>query len=190
MQTELALIIISILFFISILSGRISSKLGIPALLLFLSVGMLFGSDGVGIQFENIQAAQSIGTIALSIILFSGGLDTKIEEIRPIARQGAVLATAGVFLMAFFSGILSWWVLDKTLPAMKISLTTAFLLASTMSSTDSASVFSILRSKGINLKNNLRPTLELESGSNDPMAYVLVVTLIDLIKMGSTPNYL
>ncbi len=190
MQTELALIIISILFFISILSGRISSKLGIPALLLFLSVGMLFGSDGVGIQFENIQAAQSIGTIALSIILFSGGLDTKIEEIRPIARQGAVLATAGVFLMAFFSGILSWWVLDKTLPAIKISLTTAFLLASTMSSTDSASVFSILRSKGINLKNNLRPTLELESGSNDPMAYVLVVTLIDLIKMGSTPNYL
>ena len=92
--------------------------------------------------------------------------------------------------MAFFSGILSWWVLDKTLPNMAISLTTAFLLASTMSSTDSASVFSILRSKGINLKNNLRPTLELESGSNDPMAYVLVVTLIDLIKMGSTPNYL
>ena len=190
MQIELVLLIVAILFFVSILSGRISSKLGIPALLLFLSVGMIFGQDGVGIKFENIQAAQAIGTVALSIILFSGGLDTKFEEIRPIVRQGVVLATLGVFVMAFFSGILSWWVLDKTLPNMAISLTTAFLLASTMSSTDSASVFSILRSKGINLKNNLRPTLELESGSNDPMAYVLVVTLIDLIKMGSTPNYL
>ena len=161
MQIELVLLIVAILFFVSILSGRISSKLGIPALLLFLSVGMIFGQDGVGIKFENIQAAQAIGTVALSIILFSGGLDTKFEEIRPIVRQGVVLATLGVFVMAFFSGILSWWVLDKTLPNMAISLTTAFLLASTMSSTDSASVFSILRSKGINLKNNLRPTLEI-----------------------------
>ncbi|HOG19030.1 MAG TPA: cation:proton antiporter, partial [Salinivirgaceae bacterium] len=131
MQIELVLLIVAVLFFVSILSGRISSKLGIPALLLFLSVGMIFGKDGVGIQFENIQAAQAIGTVALSIILFSGGLDTKFEEIRPIVKQGVVLATVGVLVMALFSGILSWWVLNKTLPTVTISLTTALLLAST-----------------------------------------------------------
>ncbi len=189
MHIESVLIVIAVLFFLSILSGRISTKLGVPALLLFLSVGMLSGSDGLGIQFENIYVAQTIGTVALSIILFSGGMDTKISEIRPIIWQGVVLSTLGVLMTAFFSGIMVWWILGKTLPSITIGLTTAFLLASIMSSTDSASVFSILRSKGINLKNNLRPTLELESGSNDPMAYVLVITLIEIIKMDVAPNY-
>ena len=189
MQTELFLLIVSLLFFLSILSGRASSRLGIPALLFFLAVGMLFGSDGFGIRFENIQLAQSIGTIALCMILFSGGLDTQLSEVKPVMYQGILLATVGVFLTAILSGLLTWWILKLTLPAVTVSLITAFLLASIMSSTDSASVFSILRSRGLALRNNLRPLLELESGSNDPMAYVLVITLIDIIKMGSSPNY-
>lgn len=189
MQTELFLLIVSLLFFLSILSGRASSYLGIPALLFFLAVGMLFGSDGFGIRFENIQLAQSIGTIALCMILFSGGLDTQLSEVKPVMYQGILLATVGVFLTAILSGLLTWWILKLTLPAVTVSLITAFLLASIMSSTDSASVFSILRSRGLSLRNNLRPLLELESGSNDPMAYVLVITLIDIIKMGSSPNY-
>src|SRR5690554_453424 len=94
-QIEVALLILSFLFFLSILAGKASSRYGVPALLLFLGVGMLFGSDGIGIQFENIQVANAIGTVALCIILFSGGLDTKTSEIRPIIAQGVILATIG-----------------------------------------------------------------------------------------------
>lgn len=158
--------------------------------MLFLIIGMLSGSDGLGIHFENIRIANTIGTLALCVILFSGGMDTKFSEIRPIVSQGVILATLGVLLTAFITGIITWWILESTELTAGVSLTTALLLAATMSSTDSASVFSILRSRGISLKNNLRPMLELESGSNDPMAYVLVITLIEIIKMGTTPNYL
>ncbi|MFA6770006.1 MAG: potassium/proton antiporter [Bacteroidales bacterium] len=188
-QVEHILLIFSILFFLSILAGRASSKFGVPALLLFLAVGMLFGSDGFGIQFQNYYFAQNIGTIALCIILFSGGLDTNISEIRPVIAQGIILATFGVVLTAAITGLLIWWILGMTVAAAGISLLTSLLLASTMASTDSASVFSILRSKGLYLKNNLRPMLELESGSNDPMAYVLVITLISIIQLDTTPNY-
>lgn len=190
LQIEVVLIVISILFFLSILAGKASSKFGVPALLLFLGVGMLCGSDGLGIQFEDTGVAQAIGTVALCIILFSGGMDTKFSEVRPILAQGIVLATVGVFLTALISGVLVWWILGMTMPGAGVGLLTSLLLASTMSSTDSASVFSILRSKGLNLKNNLRPTLELESGSNDPMAYILVITLIGLIQIDTEPNYL
>lgn len=189
-QIEVLLFVLSILFFLSILAGKASSRFGVPALLLFLLVGMLAGSDGVGIQFENIGVAQSLGTVALCIILFSGGMDTKFEEIRPVVFQGVILATLGVLLTALFTGVLIWWILGMTQLGSSIGLITALLLASTMSSTDSASVFSILRSRNLNLKNNLRPMLELESGSNDPMAYVFVITLIEIIKLNSTPNFL
>lgn len=164
-QIELVLIVLSILFFLSILAGKASSRFGVPALLLFLTVGMLFGSDGVGIHFEDIHAAQTIGTIALCIILFSGGLDTMIGEIRPVVAQGVILATVGVLLTALISGVFIWWILGMTMESAGIGFLSSLLLASTMSSTDSASVFSILRSKGLLLKNNLRPMLELESGS-------------------------
>jgi cell volume regulation protein A len=150
---------------------------------------MIFGSDGVGIRFENTQVAQTIGTVALCIILFSGGMDTKINEIRPVIAQGIILATLGVFLTAIFTGLIVWWILGMTMEATSVGLLTSLLLASTMSSTDSASVFSILRSKGLHLKHNLRPMLELESGSNDPMAYILTVTLIGIIQSGETSNF-
>lgn len=189
LQIEIVLLVLSVLFFLSILAGKASSRFGVPALLLFLGVGMLFGSDGLGIQFENIQVANTIGTIALCIILFSGGLDTKTSEIRPIIAQGVILATIGVFLTAIITGVIIWLILGMTMASAGIGLLTSLLLASTMASTDSASVFSILRSKNLQLKNNLRPMLELESGSNDPMAYVLVITMIDLIKLNNAPNY-
>lgn len=187
--TELVLFSIAILFFLSILAGKAGYKFGVPALLLFLSVGMICGTDGLGIEFENIQLAQTIGTVALCIILFSGGMDTKIADIRPIISQGVILATVGVLLTAVLTGFISWWILGLTTEAAGIGLGTALLLAATMSSTDSASVFSILRSRGLHLKNNLRPMLELESGSNDPMAYILTITLIEIVKMEATPNY-
>ncbi len=188
-QVEYILLGLSILFLLSMLAGKASSKFGVPALLLFLGVGMLCGTDGLGIQFDNIQVAQTIGTIALCIILFSGGMDTKISEIRPIMAQGITLATLGVFLTAAITGFLVWWILGMTMKSASVGLLTSLLLASTMSSTDSASVFSILRSRGLRLKNNLRPMLELESGSNDPMAYLLVITLLEVIKMDANPNY-
>ena len=180
-QIELLLLVVSILFFVSILVGKASSKFGVPILLLFLGVGMLFGSDGLGIKFDNYNLAQTIGTVTLCIILFSGGMDTKINDIRPVIAPGIVLATVGVLLTAILTGFAAWLILGLTMESVGIGVLTAMLLAATMSSTDSASVFSILRSKGLLLKHNLRPTLELESGSNDPMAYVLTITLIGLV---------
>src|SRR5690606_16882071 len=106
---ELVLLAVSVLFFLSILAGKAGYKFGVPALLLFLAVGMLFGSDGLGIQFESIELAQVVGTVALCIILFSGGMDTKIEDIRPVLAQGVVLATLGVLLTALMTGVAIWF---------------------------------------------------------------------------------
>ena len=106
MQIELILLILSILFFASILAGKAGSRFGVPALLLFLGVGMLFGSDGLGIHFDNIEVAQIVGTIALSAILFSGGLDTKVKDIRPVLGPGIMLATVGVLVTAVATGLI------------------------------------------------------------------------------------
>ena len=186
MQVEFVLLILSILFFASILAGKAGSRFGVPALLLFLGVGMLFGSDGLGIRFDNIKLAHMIGTVALSAILFSGGLDTKMEDIKPVLWPGVTLAIVGVLLTAVITGLILYLLID---PRLGVGVMGCLLLASTMSSTDSASVFSILRGKGLHLKNNLRPTLELESGANDPMAYVLTTTFITLVLQGGEPQY-
>lgn len=184
MSLELILLLASVLFFISMVVGKAGHKFGIPVLLLFLGVGMLFGQDGFGLEFQNIQTAQIIGTVALSIILFSGGLDTKFVDIKPIILPGVIMATGGVVLTALFTGIFAWWISGMLVPSLTVGFTTALLLAATISSTDSASVFGILRSRGTILKNNLRPLLELESGSNDPMAFMLTITLITIINSG------
>jgi cell volume regulation protein A len=173
------LLIGSILLFVSIIVGKTGYRFGVPALLLFLVVGMLFGSDGLGLQFHNAKEAQFIGMVALSIILFSGGMDTKFTE---ILTPGIVLSTAGVLLTALFTGLFIWWLSGMSWTNIHLPLITSLLLASTMSSTDSASVFAILRSQKMNLKHNLRPMLELESGSNDPMAYMLTIVLIQFIQ--------
>lgn len=180
-SAENVLLVGSILLFVSIVVGKTGYKFGVPALLVFLFVGMLFGSDGLGIQFHNASEAQFIGMLALSIILFSGGMDTKLNEIRPIWVQGVVLSTAGVLLTAVLTGLFIWWLSGMSWTNIHFPLLTSLLLASTMSSTDSASVFAILRTQKINLRNNLRPMLELESGSNDPMAYMLTIVLIQMI---------
>lgn len=180
-SAEVILLVVSVILMLSIFVGKAGYRFGLPALLLFLGVGMLFGSDGFGIQFNDPQLTQFIGTLALSIILFSGGMDTKISEVRPIISQGVVLATLGVLLTTFITGGFIYVLCHYSSLYDALTLPEALLLAAVMSSTDSASVFSILRSKGIVLKENLRPTLELESGSNDPMAYMLTLILIAFI---------
>lgn len=175
------LLIGSILLFVSIAVSKTSARFGVPTLLLFLIVGMLFGSDGLGIQFNDMKDAQFVGMIALCIILFSGGMDTKFHEIKPVLAPGLVLSTVGVLLTAVFTGIFIWWLSGMQWSNIYFTFLPSLLLASTMSSTDSASVFAILRSQKMNLKHNLRPLLELESGSNDPMAYMLTIVLIQLI---------
>ncbi|RRD62855.1 potassium/proton antiporter [Tannerella forsythia] len=179
----------SILLFVSILMGKTGYKFGVPALLLFLLVGMLFGSDGLGIQFNNMHAAQFIGMVALSIILFSGGMDTRFADIRPVLGPGTVLSTAGVLLTALLTGTFVWWLSGMSWTNIHFAFVPSLLLAAMMSSTDSASVFAILRSQKMHLKNNLRPMLELESGSNDPMAYMLTIVLIQLTQAGSGASF-
>ncbi|MCL1936968.1 MAG: potassium/proton antiporter [Candidatus Azobacteroides sp.] len=182
LTAENLLLIGSILLFISLLAGKTSYKVGIPTLLLFLVIGMLAGSDGVGIHFNNPKAAQFIGVIALNIILFSGGMDTKYAEIKPIIIPGFILSIVGVLLTAFFTGCFIYWITNDWIVSITFSFVESLLLASVMSSTDSASVFSLLRSKGLSLKENLRPLLEFESGSNDPMAYMLTISFIAVIQ--------
>lgn len=180
LNTSNILLVGSVLLMGSIIAGKVGGRFGIPALLLFLGVGMLFGSDGlVGIEFNDPKEAQFIGMMALSIILFSGGMDTKFSEIKPILWQGVTLATVGVLLTTAIAGTFIYLISGRLL------LIESFLLAAVVSSTDSASVFSILRSKKMGLKQRLRPMLELESGSNDPMAYMLTILLISAIQQGN-----
>ena len=179
---ENILLVGSILLFVSIIVSKTGYRFGVPTLLLFLFVGMAFGSDGLGWHFENIEAAQFIGMVALSVILFSGGMETKFSEVKPIVAPGVILSTLGVFLTALFTGVFIWIITGFSWTNVQLPLTTSLLLAATMSSTDSASVFAILRSQKMNLKENLRPMLELESGSNDPMAYMLTIVLIQFIQ--------
>src|SRR5690554_528715 len=175
LTTENILLIGSLLLFISIVIGKTSYRFGVPTLLLFLTIGMIAGSDGLaGIQFNNPQIAQFIGIVSLNFILFSGGLDTNWTSVKPILREGLVLSTLGVLLTALSLGTFVWFVTDFTIYE-------SMLLGSIVSSTDAAAVFSILRAKNLALKTNLRPTLELESGSNDPMAYVLTIAFLTLV---------
>ena len=180
---ELFLLLISVLLFVSLLVGKMGSRFGVPTLLLFLLIGILFGSDGLGVEFDSPKVAQAIGIVALNIILFSGGMGTRFSEVKPVAIQGLVLATVGVLLTAVFTGFFIFWLTNNFFNAVTFSLLESLLLASVMSSTDSASVFSILRSKNLSLKENLRPLLEFESGSNDPMAYMLTIVFIQLIQV-------
>ncbi|MBO5780727.1 MAG: potassium/proton antiporter [Muribaculaceae bacterium] len=175
----------SILLMCGVMFGKISYRLGLPLLLVFLLVGMGFGVDGLGLQFHDMHTAQFIGMIALSIILFSGGLDTKLKSIRPVAVPGMMLATIGVLLTSLFTGLFVWWVSSMAWSEIQFALLPSILLAATMSSTDSASVFGILGSQKVGLKQNLKPMLELESGSNDPMAYMLTIILIEAINLGT-----
>ncbi|MGB8490926.1 MAG: potassium/proton antiporter [Bacteroidales bacterium] len=172
---ENILLIGSLLLGVSIVAGKTSYRFGVPVIILFVVIGMLAGSEGLGkIYFNNPAVARFVGIIALNLILFSGGLETRWEVIRPVLWHGVALSTAGVFLTALSVGIFVWAVTD-------FSFYEGLLLGAIVSSTDAAAVFSMLRSRNIGLKKNIRAVLELESGSNDPMAYFLIVAVMGLI---------
>lgn len=181
---EFYLFIIGLLIFFSALSSKLSDKFGIPVLFIFLGIGMLAGSEGLfGIHFDNAQFAQSAGTLALIFILFGGGLDTKWKVIKPVFKEGIILATLGVLLTAFFVAFCTYYLFDFT-------FLEALLVGAIVSSTDAAAVFAILRARGVALKKRLSPLLELESGSNDPMAIFLTIALLQIITLpGATSFY-
>ncbi|HVF96857.1 MAG TPA: potassium/proton antiporter [Flavisolibacter sp.] len=174
------LLVGSILLLLSVIAGKTSSKFGVPTLIFFLIVGVLAGSEGIGgIHFDNAGTAQFIGIVALNFILFSGGLDTDWQKVKHVVWRGVSLSTIGVLVTAFTVGLFVHFVFG-------FSLLTGVLLGSVVSATDAAAVFSILRSRGVKLKGSLGPVLELESGSNDPMAYFLTISLTSLITSGET----
>jgi potassium/hydrogen antiporter len=172
---ELILVFASLLLILSVVASKISDRLGIPALLFFLIIGMLAGSDGPGgIYFDSPALAQYIGIIALAVILFSGGLETNWRSVSPTFRDGLALSTVGVMItasvVAFFTNRF-----------LGFGWIESFLLGAIVSSTDAAAVFSILRSRGVALRSRVRSLLELESGSNDPMAVFLTVACVRVI---------
>ena len=172
---------VSTLLILSVFASQASRQIGIPALLLFLLIGMLSGSEGLGgIEFDNPRLAQSLGVVALALILFSGGLDTNWPRIRPVVWKGLALSTFGVCLTAGLVAGFSVWFLEF------VPLD-GLLLGAIVSSTDAAAVFAVLRARHVRLRGQLTPLLELESGSNDPMAVFLTVGLIGLLTQTSTP---
>jgi potassium/hydrogen antiporter len=169
------LLVSSVLLLLSILAWKVSSRLGIPALLLFLGIGMLAGSDGLGgIYFDNAAVAQSVGVIALAFILFAGGLDTEWKVVRPALGAALALSTIGVLLTAVVVAIFAIFLLH-------VSFLEGLLLGAIISATDAAAVFSVLGARKLNLSGKLIPLLELESGSNDPMAVFLTIGLTNLL---------
>lgn len=182
---ELVILAAGVMLLASVVSSRLSSKLGIPSLILFLGLGMLAGSEGLGqIDFTDTHLAHDIGYIALILILFSGGLDTPWSALKGVLAEGLSLATVGVAVTAALVGVFGVYVLQ-------LSWLEALLLGSIVASTDAAAVFGVLRGRGLRLKHRLVPALELESGSNDPMAVFLTVTLTALIASpGANPLHL
>jgi potassium/hydrogen antiporter len=166
---------VSFLLLFSVIASKASGKFGVPALLVFLAIGMLAGAGGPGgIVFENARLAQSIGVVALALILFSGGMETEWKTVRPVIRKGIALSTLGVILAAaLFGGFAVWY--------FHFSFLEGTLLGAIVSSTDAAAVFSVLKSRKISLKEPLRPLLELEAGSNDPMAVFLTLACLHLL---------
>jgi len=166
----------SLLIFLSVLASKLADKFALPALLLFIAIGMLAGSEGPGrIYFNDPALTKTIGIVALVFIIFSGGLNTSSDDVRPVFFRGIVLSTAGVVLTAFTAGLFAVFFL-------KFSLLEGLLIGSIISSTDAAAVFSVLKSKRISLRKPLKPLLELESGSNDPMAVFLTIGIIQLLQ--------
>jgi len=172
---ELGLVIVAAIFLLCIIFSKISDRFGIPILILFIGVGMLAGSEGIGgIYFDDPKLTQYIGIAALSVILFSGGLDTRWSQVKSVLVEGISLSIAGVFITTLAFGAIGYFLTDLT-------FLESLLIGAITSSTDAAAVFSILRSKGINLKQRLASLLELESGSNDPVAVLLTIIVLGFI---------
>jgi potassium/hydrogen antiporter len=187
MPVEYILLGASLLIILSVVASKVTDRFGIPALLLFLLLGMLAGSDGIGgIYFDDPALAQFVGVLSLALILFAGGLDTPVDRIRPVVKRGVLLSTLGVVITAVILALFAQAILGFT-------LLEGLLLGAIVSSTDAAAVFSILRSKGASLKGRLEPLLELESGSNDPMAVFLTTSMIVMVQspeLAFSPQFL
>jgi cell volume regulation protein A len=165
----------AVFLLLGIASSKLSNRLGVPVLVLFLILGMLAGSDGIGgIEFENYQLAHAIGTLALAMILFDGGLSTPLSSVKSVWKPAMFLATLGVLITSIVTGLAASWILD-------VSLLEGMLLGSIVGSTDAAAVFAVLRSGGVSLRERLKSTLEVESGANDPMAIFLTVGCIEIL---------
>ena len=181
LSIELILVALSGVFILGVLASKASVRLGVPALLVFLVIGMLGGSEGPGgIAFDDPWLAQALGVVALVFILFAGGLDTDWNRVRPVLGRGIVLSTLAVLVSALLVGVFAAYLLN-------FSLLEGCLLGAIVSSTDAAAVFSVLRSRSVSLRGRLKDVLELESGSNDPMAVFLTVGLISLLQDPQTP---
>ncbi|PJF34662.1 MAG: potassium/proton antiporter, partial [Candidatus Thermofonsia Clade 1 bacterium] len=181
MAVELVLIVVAALLLLSVFASKAAGLLGVPSLLLFLLLGMLAGSEGLGgIAFDDAALAQAIGVVALALILFAGGLDTDWEVVRPTLRSGLSLATLGVIITAILVGFFAHAFLN-------FGLLEGLLLGAILSSTDAAAVFAVLRGRGVHLRGKLEPLLELEAGSNDPMAIFLTIALTSLVAQPIRP---
>ena len=176
------LLIVSLIIFACVLLSRISGKLGIPILLSFIVLGMLFGSDGIfKIHFDDYSFAENICSVALIFIMFYGGFGTNVRYAKNVAVRAVLLSTVGVLVTFAVTGVFCHF-------ALRMNPVESFLIGALISSTDAASVFSILRSKKLNLKYNTASMLEIESGSNDPCAYMLTATMIAIAKGGASVN--
>lgn len=169
------ILVAGLLLLLGIVSSKLSTRLGMPVLVLFLVIGMVAGSEGIGgLEFENYRLAHAIGTIALAMILFDGGLGTTVGAIRVSWKPSILLATVGVAVTAGITGAAASWILN-------ISLLEGMLLGSIVGSTDASAVFSILRWGGVGLPKRIAAVLEVESASNDPMAIFLTIGCIELL---------
>ncbi len=169
------ILLAAVLILLGIVSSKLSARLGLPVLVMFLLVGMLAGEDGPGgIFFDNAAAAHSLGTLALAMILFDGGLQTPLKAIKKVWKPASVLATLGVLITSAVTGVAAAYMLD-------IPLLQGLLFGAIVGSTDAAAVFALLRNAGIHLNTKLKATLEIESASNDPMAIFLTVGLLEVL---------
>lgn len=175
-RVELFLFATSVLLILCVLISKATGRMGIPTLVVFLGIGIMAGSEGLGgIYFDNAYYAKTLGVVALAYILFSGGLDTKWTSVRPVIKSAVSLATVGVLVTCVTVGYFTHYLLGFT-------LLEGFLVGAIISSTDAGAVFTVLRARNINLKGNLKSLLEVESGSNDPMAVFLVTSILVLMK--------
>lgn len=176
----LIIIITAVVLVMCVFSDRLSGKIGVPALLIFIGIGIFFGTDGVvHIPFENYDFASKVCESALIIIMFTGGFSVKWDTAKPVMVKACLLSTLGVVVTAGVTAVFCYFVL-------KFEFAESFLVGAVISSTDAASVFSVLRSKKLNLKNGLAPLLEAESGSNDPFSYMLTIIAVTLLNGGDT----
>lgn len=173
------ILLVAVVLILCVFSDRLSGKIGVPALLIFIGVGIFFGSDGlVRIPFENYEFASHVCEAALIIIMYTGGFSMNWKSAKPVMIKAGLLSTLGVAVTAGVTCAFCFFVL-------KFGFAESLLLGSVISSTDAASVFSVLRSKKLNLKNGLAPLLEAESGSNDPFSYMLTIISMSLFSEGA-----